>query len=175
MRHVIVAVVVAFTSACGAARAPIATTFEELPARVIVGQTVAVDDDSGARHRGPLVRISPDGLVLREKGAEFSYPSAGVRRVATCCDPLANGAAIGAVAGLVLGLVGSVQTANNFVTPSEGRVAAGLLLLAAIGAGIGVGIDAAVRPDTVVFQAPGVTARVAGAPGRPQMAVTVAW
>lgn len=172
MRALVVTVMAAFGVACGAARAPI-TTFEALPSRVANGKTVVVDDVTGQRHRGRLVRLGPDFMAFADDGVERTLASADIRRVFACCDSLANGAAI----GFGLGLAGGLATGGQWIEfgMSLGDGIGVLMLFGGVGAVVGAGIDASLRKDELVYVAPGVTVGLGGGPRRPMLGMTVTW
>jgi hypothetical protein len=173
MRRILVAAAVLFISACGAARAPVAT-FEALPSRVESGKTVVVEDAAGQPHRGRLVRLEPDLIAFEDNGVERTLASPDVRRVYACCDSIGNGAAIGLGVGVLAGILTLGEMLNPFEVTTD-QVIGSLILLGGLGAAVGAGIDASNHKDELVYLAPAVTARFSGGSKRPLLSVTVTW
>jgi hypothetical protein len=108
------------------------------------GKAVEVTRQTGEPVKGDLVSASPDTITIRGKQGETSVARAEVKSIGAKGSGNAKwlGAAIGGVAGLVVGLVATLPLAN------EGRddlkaagAGAGAAVGAAIGLGIGAGID----------------------------------
>jgi hypothetical protein len=68
-------------------------------------------------------------------------------------DSLANGAKIGFTIGAGLGLLAGVQVASMFDGIGAGHITAVSLLYGALGTGIGVGLDALVTREQVIYAA----------------------
>jgi hypothetical protein len=101
------------------------------------GDTIFVTDRNGIQTDGVLLRTAPEGLTLLVDGQERLFPAAGVGRVEKR-DSRWNGALIGAVPGVLMGMM----AAGASCSPHCGRdVALGALVNGAIGAGIGALID----------------------------------
>jgi len=102
------------------------------------GDRLFVTDPTGVEVEGRLLRVSPDELVLLVGGTERAFARERIGRVEKR-DPLWNGMLVGAVPGALMGAAfGSFEC-----EPHCGRnVAAGALVVGAIGAGVGVLIDA---------------------------------
>ena len=134
--------------------AQVATSFEQLMVLVEPDDTVTLRDFNGNQTRGRIALVTPSSLRLVVDGAARDLTPADVLEIRQRRgDSLANGAIIGAVAGAGFGLVGSI-----IVCVEEENCAAwvaGLMTsYAALGAGVGVGVDALIRREQTVFRAP---------------------
>lgn len=136
-----------------------AATFEQLQSVVTPGDTVTVTDAQGRDVRGRITLLSPASLAIDVDGTAREWRAGDVRLVRhRQRDSLVDGALIGLAAGagtgLLIGAHVAVLTAN--IDDRRGEYT-GALLVGAIGAAIGLGIDAARRDDVVVFRAGGAT------------------
>jgi hypothetical protein len=130
--------------------------------RVREGQKVRVTDDQGREWQGRIEAFAPDNLVLVTKNRQRrDVPYTAILRIDRPHDTLANGALIGFVSGAVYGLVAVVAEENAdcdpgaFFSCGDPTAAAYVVIppvLGAIGAGIGVGIDALIRRDATLFR-----------------------
>lgn len=136
-------------------------------------QTVYVLDNNGFEIKGVLETLGPATLTIRTPDGPRHFDLATqVAAVDRKGDSVADGAVFGA---LILGAVGGVFAlgdqscgpllAGRPCTAREGAATVGLC--AAIGAGIGVGIDALRRGRTQIY--PSVSRHAAGA------VVSLAW
>jgi hypothetical protein len=119
-------------------------------------QTLYVRVRSGQEVSGKLLVLDPDRLLLLTSGGEQSLPRAEVSRIQTR-DSLKNGALVGAVAGVAMGLV----TGGIADCPGRhpGGACAGIRVsLTAVSVGvhaaIGTGIDALIRGRSTIYRAP---------------------
>lgn len=171
-RLLIALVAVGATVACGAARSPLTTSFAQLPDHLNVGDTVTVDAAGGTQLRGRVVRMAPDAIVVRGPSVERMVDASGVLRISACCDGLQNGTLIGLGIGAVFGGL----FAASFTDKGAGDdIVTGALIFGGIGAGLGVGLDALVRADRLVYRAPTVTPRARVGPGGAAVGLTVTW
>ncbi len=130
--------------------------------RVKEGQKVRITDDQGREWQGRIEDLAPDNLVLLSKDRQRrDVPYAAILRIDRPHDTLANGALIGFVSGAVYGLLTLVAEENAdcdpgaFFSCGDPTGAAYVVIppvLGAIGAGIGVAIDALVRRDPTLFR-----------------------
>jgi len=130
--------------------------------RVKEGQKVRVTDDQGREWQGRVEALAPDKIVLLTKDRQHrDLAYAGIVRIDRPHDTLANGALIGFASGAVYGLVALIaeETADcdpgAFFSCGDPTGAAYVVippLLGAVGAGIGVAIDALVRRDPTLFR-----------------------
>jgi hypothetical protein len=133
--------------------------------------TVYVLDDSGVETSGKLLRLNPDSLVLLVAGAERRFEAARVARIQKRGDSLRNGAIIGAIVGVALGVI----TAGIADCPGDrpsggcpGSRAALFLVSTGFYSAVGTGIDALIPGRTTLYEAPRVAPRGA-------MNLTVRW
>ena len=130
--------------------------------RVREGQKVRITDDQGREWQGRIEALGPDNLVLWAKDRQRrDLPYAAILRIDRPHDTLANGALIGFLSGAVYGVAALVAEANADCEPGaffdcgDPTGAAYVIIppiLGAIGAGIGVAIDALVRRDATLFR-----------------------
>ena len=159
------------------ARAQVQPTFDNLPDKVRKGQTVIVVDDGGAQTRGVVEDVSSTKLVVNY-AREVVSPSLPTTRTFTPAEVnkvlkpghLWDGAIKGAVVGALPGIIFAIADDCFDCGTTEFTVA-----WAAIGAGIGVGIDALWGPKTV-FRKGQHASRVSLAPivGRERKGVVAA-
>lgn len=119
--------------------------------------TVYVLDDTGVETSGRLLRLNPDSLVLLVDDAERRFEAARVRRIQKRGDSLRNGALIGAIVGVAMGLVGAGISDCPGDDPGgscSGTRVALFLFSTGVYAAIGTGIDALVQGRTTLYAAP---------------------
>ena len=119
--------------------------------------TVYVLDDTGVETSGRLLRLNPDSLVLLVRDAELRFEAARVRRIQKRGDSLRNGALIGAVVGVGMGLIAAGISDCPGDDPGgscSGFRAAALLGSTGVYAAIGTGIDALVVGRTTLYEVP---------------------
>jgi len=130
--------------------------------RVKEGQKVRITDDQGREWQGRIEELAPNHLVLLTKDRQLrDVPYAAILRIDRPHDTLANGALIGFVSGAVYGLLAVLAEENAdcepgaFFSCGDPTAAAYVVIppvLGAVGAGIGVAIDAVVRRDPTLFR-----------------------
>jgi hypothetical protein len=130
--------------------------------RVKEGQKVRITDDQGREWQGRIEALAPDNLVLMTKDRQRrDVQYAAIVRIDRPPDTLANGALIGFLSGAAYGLFAVVAEENAdcdpgaFFSCGDPTAAAYVVIppiLGAIGAGIGVAIDALVRRDPTLFR-----------------------
>lgn len=159
---------------------PVARTFDQLQVLVARNDTLTVINDAGRETRGKLLELTGSMLVLRVDGLPLELRREDIRTIRQRrTDSLANGALIGLVAGGLAGAAFGAAVAED----EDADATAGIVLLAAgfyggLGAGIGVGIDALIRRQHVIYERPvtGVTGlRVSPLLGRERRGVLVEW
>jgi len=109
---------------------------------------------SGDQIRGAYQELGDQELLVTVEGASRALPKSGITKITTAerrTGPLWNGPVIGAAVGG--GLAGIVAAGLH---DTGGGAAAGIALSALIGAGIGLGIDAAYQTRITLYKAPGV-------------------
>jgi hypothetical protein len=119
--------------------------------------TVYVLDVGGTETSGKLLRLNPDSLVVLVDGQERQFETARVARIQKRGDSLRNGAIIGAVVGVAMGII----TAGISDCPGDragggcpGSRAALFLVSTGVYSAIGTGIDALIPGRTTLYKAP---------------------
>ena len=130
-----------------------ARTFEELKPVVQAGMTLTVTDGSGRDVTGRLSDLSTTSLALTagDRILRFDEPDVALiqRRHS---DTLANGALIGALAGIApFVIVVIAETAGG--EPCSGQCTRSFLFWGGIGALIGASVDAGVRGNRTIYLA----------------------
>lgn len=145
-------------SAAPTVEGPVARSFEQLTLLVRPGDRISVTSASGTRLAGTVTSLSSSALGL-QVGAERR--TLGENDVATIkrrgTDSLANGARWGLGVGAATGML-----ACGVCHVGPGLMMAGIY--AAIGTGVGVGVDALIKGDLVVYQRQRSSPRVAIVP-----------
>ncbi|OFW10042.1 MAG: hypothetical protein A3H96_03560 [Acidobacteria bacterium RIFCSPLOWO2_02_FULL_67_36] len=138
----------------------VASNFDELHGRVLLGETVKVTDATGRATRGKLLKLTDTDLTVRIGEREQTVPGSDIVEVkARRMGPLWNGAVIGAAVPLtIFGVVWAKYGGGECYD-----CATGLAIWTGIGAGLGVGIDALVKGDITVMKK--------GAPAKRSIAV----
>lgn len=169
MKHYItVALAVSFWSAIpGAAEvsAQPALSFEQLEVLVKPGDKVEVMGADGTSTKGEIESLTPALLRLAINGRVRDYAQKDAIEIKQKKgDSLWNGALIGAASGAGFGVLDWIAEGGCDCT--YGEVAAGIGLFSAMGAGIGVGIDALITHHKTIYRLPTQTAlsRVGVAP-----------
>jgi hypothetical protein len=157
MRHlgpfVLAITVVVFCSAAANAQG-IANSLQELRLLVRAGDTVRVTDSTGRIRTAKIGELTPQALVLGDGANRVSLDEKDITTITQRrSDPLGNGALWGM--GIGGGLVGLAFAATGDGGEGAGVVVGATIAWAAIGAGLGVGIDALIRRHMVVFERPG--------------------
>ena len=118
--------------------------------------TVFVLDSQGTEHRGKLIRVDADQLVIHVDATERTFKREAIRRVQKRGDSLKNGAMIGAIVGVSLGLL----QAFTVLSGNASDQIAGLAVNTAVYTAIGVGLDASVQGRTLLYEASAGTPRI---------------
>lgn len=132
--------------------------------------TVYVLDDIGVQTSGRFLRLNPDSLELLVGDTERRFEAARVRRIDKRGDSLRNGALIGTVGGVVMGLLSAGLSDCPSDDPSgscPGVRAALVLFSAGVYAAIGTAIDALRVGRTTLYNAPVVPRSSAGVESAP--------
>lgn len=149
------AVVVLTTCTPASAQEP-ASSFGDLAARLQTGQSIWVTDAAGHEARGRLERLTTDGLVLKA-GDLITLSAADVRRIRTRDrDSIKNGTLIGLGIGAGMATAWCIAAVADDSGDIDARVecAEGYIVYPALGALIGLGIDALIPGKMrVVYQA----------------------
>jgi len=130
--------------ALAAAQDPV-KSFDQLNTRLKIGDTIWVTDAQGQEVKGKLSALSTDGLMLDAGGTKpFAARDVGIVRERRR-DSLKNGAIIGAIPGAIFGLF-----VGGFASETGTGAALGAVVVGALGAAVGVGIDALIPGKKVV-------------------------
>ena len=116
------------------------------------GQTIDVIDDQGQESRGKVRSLSSSILTLDRNGTSTEIPFDRIAQIARPTDGLGNGALIGLGAGVAFGLLASTVGTDDCLPCGAGFVVGSALVAGGIGAGIGVGVDALIRRDRVIYR-----------------------
>jgi|WetSurMetagenome_2_1015567.scaffolds.fasta_scaffold359116_2 hypothetical protein len=138
--------------AAHAAAQPPATSFDQLPGRVRVGDTVWVTGPDGRELKGTLWDITSSSVAVRSAGRTTTFGPDSLRSMsAGKRDSLRNGALIGLGIGLGLAALVSTECSNRLACFVVGGA-----FYAGVGVGAGVGIDALTPAGRVeIYRRPG--------------------
>jgi hypothetical protein len=125
--------------------------FADLALAVDVGDDVGIDAGSGDPVWGRLVRLTPDEIAIEGAGRTRAFARDEVSRVLRRGDGWRNGVLLGTAAGAVLGCVFAAGFAERWRFED---CPVGVVMLAPVGAGLGLAIDALVVGERVIFTAP---------------------
>jgi hypothetical protein len=129
----------------------LAGSFDQLRVLVKPGDTVRVTDSTGQEARGTIATLSSTSLELLVEGNRRSFLETDVQTIRQRrSDPLGNGAKWGFGIGAALGLFGGLALASEYDNAAA-AVPLMALFYGGLGAGIGVGIDAMISSDQVIF------------------------
>jgi hypothetical protein len=128
------------------------SSFESLPERVTLGQTVFVEDQSKHQTQGRLLRLSDTSVTLRVNGNEREFTRGEIRKLARKGDSVSNGATIGGGIMGGLGLMVAIS-ASSYEDIGAGGTLSIIGMTTAMGAGAGALIDYAIRGKTTVYRA----------------------
>jgi hypothetical protein len=138
------------------------TSQPTLEALLMPGMTAWITDASGREEKSRVVGVSSDVVTITVRDHVRRLRSTEIRRVRVRrSDSLINGALIGAGAAVASGLVLCTLTepwenCRDDVGP--------MMRIGAIGAGVGIGIDALVRGRRTIYAAAHGSARLRAAP-----------
>jgi hypothetical protein len=152
----------------------VAASFEQLAMQVPPGNTVTLMDVSGSRISGSIATLTSSELSLDVNGSKRDFNEGDVAAIwQRRDDPLGNGARRGFFIGGALGAL-SVLGCMGECWDSWASAAGGMGLMAAIGAGIGISIDALSRERETIYRRPSKpAARVTIAPDRAGASVSL--
>jgi hypothetical protein len=129
----------------------VAASLDDLKGIAIAGSTVKVTDGRGQEVEGKLAEVSMSGLSLRVGNAVRRFEANDVRRVRVRKeDSVLNGALIGAA---IAGRLTSLIFLDNECADDPSCLAA-VFGNAGIWALAGMGVDALIHRDRVVYSAP---------------------
>ena len=142
------------------AQTPTATSFEQLRILIQPGDDITLTDRAGMRISGKVRSLSDASLEMdfgRERRAFVEADVTTIRQRRG--DSLANGALWGLGVGAAVGTAGAIMVGLDcYGSGNCAAVAAGAIgAYAAIGAAIGVGIDALIESPKVIYQSRSTT------------------
>jgi hypothetical protein len=152
-----VGLAIAFWGATPAAAQQV-SSFELLQLLVKPGDTILVTDAAGATTKGKIESLTPESLRLSANKIvrEFSQRDARLIRKWKS-DSLANGAGIGLAAGAGFGTAIAILCATD--SDCSGALVVSLIgTFAALGTGVGVGVDALIISRHTLYKSPGTAA-----------------
>lgn len=131
----------------------IAESLHELRLLVRPGETVTVVETSGREVTGRIETLSASQIVLSTSGGRQQWHDGDLRSIRQRRgDPLGNGALIGLGVGAGLGLAGGLALDDG---DDAGLVASVTLVYGGLGAAIGVGVDALITRQYVIYEPSG--------------------
>ena len=115
---------------------------------------MTLTDHAGAEVRGRIATLSPSAIVLETRDGPRTWDEGDVRTIRQRRgDPLGNGALIGLGVGAGLGLAAGLVIVDE--GNEVGWVVMPTLIYGGLGAAIGVGVDALVTRELVIFESKG--------------------
>jgi hypothetical protein len=154
MRNALLTGLFLLTCAPQALAQELANSFDQLRVLVKAGDRLTVTDEAGQETRGRVVRIAGTSLEIDAEGVTRIFQQTRVTTIRQRHqDTLANGARIGFGIGAGFGALVGFAVAND-LGASAGAVPAIMLVYGALGTGIGVGVDALVSTNRVIFSRP---------------------
>jgi len=135
----------------------VASNLRELQLLVRPGETVTVTDAQGREVQGRIQTLSPSLLVLSDRSGPHEWTETDIASIRQRkSDSLGNGALWGLAVGAGVTLVVGLSTVEG---SDQDWVWLGAAVYGGVGAGIGVGIDAMIRDEYVIFQPPSAPPR----------------
>ena len=145
------------TASAASAQPNVAQSFEQLQVLVSAGDAVKVIDSEGNRVAGKIADVSDSRLILNVNGTKRTFAEGDVREIRRRGgDSLANGAWWGLGVGAGIGTLGYAAWCTTMSCSGSEIVI--IPVYGALGAGIGVGVDALIRGEKGLYRAPGTLA-----------------
>ena len=133
----------------------IAGSMDQLRVLVKPGDQIRVTDATGRETKGKIADLSGDTLALLVDGQRREVRVGDISTIRQRrSDSLATGAKVGFGIGAGFGVLVAVQVLSVYDEAGVGAVTAISLLYGALGAGMGVGFDALVTREQVIYAAP---------------------
>ena len=151
----VVLAVMIWSAISGAAElsAQVASSFEQLQVLVKAGDKVEILGADGTSTKGQIVSLTPASLRLATNGRIRDYDQKDALVVKQKRgDSIWNGAVIGAASGAGFGLVSWIGSGGCDCT--AGEIASYVGVSSALGAGIGMSIDALIRHHKTIYNSP---------------------
>ena len=147
-------------------------SFTQLQVIVKLGDTITITDSTGRKTQGSILALSSSTLVLLTEGRRRELPEHEVAAISQRGpDSLKNGALWGLGAGAASGFVlsGLASAAASIwdgpdAGVSAGHVLTGTVLIAGIGTGIGMAVDALIKTDRLIYSRSSASVTVGIAP-----------
>jgi hypothetical protein len=149
---------------------------EQLQIVVRAGDHISVASPAGETVSGRIVSLSATQLILATStGRRVFHPDEPLRIRQRRGDSLSNGAWIGM--GVGIGLVLTAVAADGTDSWSASWVVGGVVVYGAMGAGVGVGVDALIRRQHVVWDNTANGTRISLVPllGPQRVGAVAAW
>lgn len=145
------------TGAVPVAAQDVASSFEQIGARVAPGDRIAVFDVTGTRTEGRIGSLVNDKLTLLTSAGPRELSEADVTQIRQRRrDSLKNGALIGAASAgaffLAMATIVPTGDGGDVIVSSAIR---GAVTFIALGAAAGAGIDALITRSQVIYRKPG--------------------
>ena len=147
-------------------------SFTQLQVIVKLGDTITITDSTGRKTEGSILTLSSSTLVLLTEGRRRELQEHDVAAISQRrADSLKNGAlwglGAGAASGFIISGVGSAA-ASIWAGPDArvpvGPVLAGTVLMAGMGTGIGMAVDALIKRDRLIYSRSSTAVTVGIAP-----------
>jgi hypothetical protein len=134
-------------------RAQVAGSFDQLPVLVRRGETVSVTDVTGRTIKGRIVDLSSSGLVILVAGSRHALGHDEIQSIRKRGpDRLRNGAWLGFGIGAAIGWLLAAQGAGaDSGYGDQATALAPILIGAALGTGVGAGLDAMFDGQHVIY------------------------
>lgn len=138
------------------ARTGVAASFEQLQVLVSPGSAVTVTDAAGSQASGRIDSITASVLSLAVNDARRDFNEAEVTTIRQRRgDSLANGAWWGLGVGVGIAALAMASCWDCF-SDEPAWIGAAVTMYGALGTGFGVGIDALVRRQQIIYRQPGL-------------------
>jgi outer membrane lipoprotein SlyB len=129
----------------------LASSLEQLRVLVRPGDNVRVTDTNGREMEAKVDRLSASSISLLVDGQAQTLEEGDILSIRQRKeDRLSNGARNGFISGAAFGLLVGLSV-QAYAGGNAGLVAAAAIGYGAIGAGIGVGIDAMITRDRIIY------------------------
>jgi hypothetical protein len=132
----------------GAAGGVRASLLQDLALRVNLNDHLRVEDQSGGRTTGRLMRLTDDDITIQTDAGEKRFTQEAVRQIAVRHRPLRMAVLIGAGAGAAAGAVAAC-TGQDREECADAPIMAG-----ALGAGLGLAVGALIHTTAIVYPEP---------------------
>jgi hypothetical protein len=126
-------------------------SFEDLALRVNLDDQLQVEDQSGVKATGRLIRLTRDEVAIQTNAGDKRFTNDTVRAVAVRGHSLRKGALIGAG---VYAVLGAVACSSREAREGQGSCIVAPLSFAPFGAGVGLAVGALIPQMRTVYRAP---------------------